>query len=90
MSCPQGKKCKSKCGDKAKFNLSERGSNVCENFKFPTLLEEGRKCYKLDQHQWKCSNNHVVAGVEDGKKAPLVVNARKLLKIGHLRISLPD
>ena len=32
-------------------------------------MEEGRKCYKLDQHEWICSNNHVVEGVEDGKKA---------------------
>jgi len=23
----------------------------------------------LDQHQWICNNNHVVEGVEDGKKA---------------------
>ena len=27
--------------------------------KLPALLEEGRRRYKLDQHQWTCKNNHV-------------------------------
>ena len=53
-------------------------------------MEEGRKRYKLDQHEWTCSNNHVVAGVEDGKKLSLVVNARKLLTKGCMRISLSE
>ena len=61
-----------------KFSLADQGANKCKHFERSTLGEEGGKRYKLDQHQWKCSNNHVVAGVEDGKKAPLVVNARKL------------
>ena len=32
-------------------------------------MKEGRRCYKLDQHPWICRNNHVVEGVEEGKKA---------------------
>ena len=72
MNCLEGKKCKSKCGDTVKFKLSKQGSNICENFKFFTLMEEGRKRCKLDQHEWICSDNHVVAGVEDGKKGEQV------------------
>ena len=69
MKCPEGKKCSSKCGDTIYFQLADQGSNKCKHFKLSALLEEGRRRYKLDQHQWICSNNHVVEGVEDGKKA---------------------
>ena len=69
MRSPEGKKRECKCGDTVKIKLSDQGSNNCKHFKLLTLLEEGRKRYKLDHHQWICSNNHVVEGVEDGKKA---------------------
>ena len=90
MSCPQGKKCKSKCGDTVKFTLSDQGSSVCKNFKLLSLLEEGRKHYKLDQHQCICSNNHVITEVEVEKKPSLVVCARKHLMTGYMLISLSD
>ena len=32
-------------------------------------MKEGRRRYKLDQHQWICKNNHVVEGMEEGIKA---------------------
>ena len=70
MRCPKGKQCESKCGDTIHFNLADQGTNQCKYFKLPALLEEGRRHYKLDQLQWTCKNNHVIEGVEDGKKAP--------------------
>ena len=70
MRCPKWKNCESKCGDTIYFNLADQGANLCKHFKLPAILEEARRCYKLDQHQWACSNNHVNESVEDGKKAP--------------------
>ena len=50
--------------------MDDQGANKCKHFKLPALSEEGRGRYKLEQHQWICSNNHVNEGVEDGKKTP--------------------
>ena len=69
MKCPEGKKCSSKCGDTIHFLLADPGSNKCKHFELSALVEEGRKCYKLDQYQRVCNNNHVVEGVEERKKA---------------------
>ena len=70
MRCKEGKDCPSKCKDKdIIFNLGDQGSNQCPDFKLSTLVSEARKRYKLDQGQWTCSNNHVVAGVGEGKSA---------------------
>ena len=49
--------------------MADQGSNKCKYFELSALLEEGRIRYKLDQHPWICKNNHVVEGVEKGKKA---------------------
>ena len=70
VKCLKGKQCESKCRDTNYFNLVDQGSNQCKQFKLPALVEEGRRRYKLNQHQWICKNNHVIEGVEDGKKAP--------------------
>ena len=70
VRCKEGKDCPSKCKDKEIiFNLGDQGSNQCPDFKLSTLVSEARKRYKLDQGQWTCSNNHVVAGVGEGKSA---------------------
>ena len=80
MRCPKGKNCESKCGDNTYFNLADQGSSTCKYFKLPALGEEGRRRYKLDQHQWICSNNHVIEGVEDRKKAPTCYECKETLE----------
>ena len=55
--------------DTIHFLLADPGSNKCKQFKLSALVEEGRRCYKLDQYQRVCNNNHVVEGVYEGKKA---------------------
>ena len=73
MKCPKRKKCSSKCGDTIHFLLADPGSN----FELSALVEEGRRHYKLDQYQWVCNNNHVLEGVEEGKKPILAMNVRE-------------
>ena len=68
MRCKEGKDCPSKCKDNdIIYSLGDQGSNKCQDFKLSTLVSEARKRYKLDQGQWSCSNNHMVAGVGEGK-----------------------
>lgn len=43
-------------------------SNKCKHFELSSLLKEGRRRYKLDQHPWIFTKKHVVEGVEEGKK----------------------
>ena len=70
MRCKEGKDCPSKCKDnEIIYNLGDQGSNECPGFKLPALVSEARTRYKLDQGQWSCSNNHVVAGAGEGKAA---------------------
>ena len=71
LACPEGKKCKSGCSDTIKYNLADQGSNKCEHFKLVTLIEQGRKRYKLDMEKLICSYDHVALGPSEvGNKAP--------------------
>ena len=71
MGSSEEKKCKSKCGNMVKFDLSDQRSNQCEHLKLVTLMEQGKKCYNLDNKRRQCSKDHVVMRTSEvGKKAP--------------------
>ena len=86
VACPEGKKCKSKCRDTIKFNLGDQASNVCENFKRATLMEQGRKRYKLELQKWLCSSGHDAMGSsEAGKMLLPALYVVRLLIRGSVR-----